>query len=63
MLFQTGIIYFLGAEGNEAHLNAPVSEDEASFAHPLFSPETPSSYYLAERLRKFGSWTPPGGFK
>ena len=40
-----------------------VSEDEAAFAHPLFSPETPSGYYLAKGLRKFGSWTPPGGFK
>ena len=54
----------LGSGSMEYELVEPlVSEDEASFAHPLFSPETPSGYYLAKGLRKFGSWTPPGGFK
>lgn len=54
----------LGSGSMEYELVEPlVSEDEAAFAHPLFSPETPSGYYLAKGLRKFGSWTPPGGFK
>jgi uncharacterized Fe-S center protein len=54
----------LGSGSMEYELVEPlVSEDEAAFAHPLFSPETPSGYYLAKGLRKFESWTPPGGFK
>jgi len=41
----------------------PVSDNEAAFAHHLFCPETPSGYYLAKGMEKFGGWTPPGGFK
>jgi uncharacterized Fe-S center protein len=60
----TNTCRLLGSGSMEYDLVEPlVSEDEASFAHPLFSPETPSGYYLAKGLSKFGSWTPPGGFK
>lgn len=54
----------LGSGSMDYELVEPlVSEDEAAFAHPLFSPETTSGHYLARGLKKFGSWTPPGGFK
>ena len=41
----------------------PVSGDEAKFAHHLFSPERPSGWYLGKAMEKFGTWTPPGGYK
>jgi hypothetical protein len=41
----------------------PVSEDEAGFCYPRFSPERPSGYYLAKGVEKFGSWIPPEGFR
>ena len=41
----------------------PASDNEAAFAHPMFSPETPSGHYLAKGMERFGGWTPPGGFK
>ncbi len=44
-------------------IEPPVSEDEAAFSHPLFTPETPSGYYLAKGMRKFGSWTPKVGYR
>jgi uncharacterized Fe-S center protein len=54
----------LGSGSKEYELVIPpVSDDEAAFCHPMFSPERPSGYYLAKGLEKFGSWTPPGGFK
>jgi hypothetical protein len=54
----------LGAGTKEYELIEPlVSEDEAAFCHPMFSPETPSGYYLSKGINKFGTWTPPGGYK
>lgn len=54
----------LGSGSKEYELVEPnVSEDEAAFSHPLLKPKTPSGYYLSKGMRKFGSWTPPGGFK
>jgi len=54
----------LGAGSKDYELVVPpVSDEEARFCHPMFSPETPSGHYLAKGLEKFGSWTPPGGFK
>ncbi|MCW4049928.1 MAG: DUF362 domain-containing protein [Candidatus Bathyarchaeota archaeon] len=53
----------LGSGSMDYELVEPlVSEDEAAFAHHLFTPETPSGYYLGKGLKKFGTWTPPGGF-
>ena len=31
--------------------------------HPMFSPEKTSGHYLAKGMKKFGTWTPPGGYK
>jgi hypothetical protein len=54
----------LGAGSKDYELVLPpVSDDEAAFSHPLFSPERPSGYYLAKGVKKFGSWHPPDGFK
>jgi len=54
----------LGAGSKEYELFAPpVSDEEARFCHPMFSPEHPSGHYLAKGLKKFGSWLPPGGFE
>lgn len=54
----------LGSGSKEYELVIPpVSDNEADFCHPIFSPERPSGYYLAKGMEKFGSWTPPGGFK
>ena len=39
-----------------------VSEDEAAFCYPAFTPEHPSGWYLAKGVAKFGSWVPEGGF-
>jgi hypothetical protein len=51
------------AGSKEYELLTPlVSEDESAFCHPWFSPEKPSSYYLAKGLKKVGTWVPPGGF-
>lgn len=56
--------HHLGIGSKEYELvEPPVSEDEAAFCHPLFSPERPSGYYLAKGLEKIGTWTPPGGYK
>ena len=44
-------------------IEPPVSEDEAAFVHPMFSPERTSGYYLSKGMKKFGTWTPPGGYK
>ena len=54
----------LGAGSKEYEIiEPPVAEDEALFVHPMFSPEKPSGQYLAKGLKKFGTWTPPGGYK
>lgn len=54
----------LGAGSKDYELVLPpVSDDEAAFSHPLFSPERPSGYYLAKGIKKFGSWHPPDGYK
>jgi len=44
-------------------IQPPVSDDEAAFCYPAFSPERPSGYYLAKGVAKFGTWIPEGGFK
>ncbi len=44
-------------------IEPPVSEDEAAYCFPAFSPEHPSGYYLAKGVAKFGTWIPDGGFK
>jgi uncharacterized Fe-S center protein len=41
----------------------PVSDNEAAFSHPHFTPERPSGHYLGKAITKFGGWTPPGGYK
>ena len=54
----------LGSGSKEYELlEPPVSEDETAFCHPMFTQETPSGYYLAKGMKKFGTWTPPGGYK
>jgi len=54
----------LGVGSKEYELVAPpVSDEEARFCFPRFSPERPSGYYLVKGIEKFGSWLPPGGFK
>jgi uncharacterized Fe-S center protein len=54
----------LGSGSKDYELEVPpVSEDEAAFCYPRFSPEHPSGYYLAKGVEKFGTWLPPGGFK
>ncbi|MCW4014019.1 MAG: DUF362 domain-containing protein [Candidatus Bathyarchaeota archaeon] len=54
----------LGSGSKDYELIEPaVSEDESEFAHPMFSPEKTSGYYLSKGMKKFGSWTPPGGYK
>jgi hypothetical protein len=44
-------------------IEPPVSDDEAAYCFPAFSPERPSGYYLAKGVAKFGTWIPDGGFK
>ena len=44
-------------------IEPPVSDDEAAYCFPAFSPERPSGYYLAKGVAKFGTWIPEGGFK
>jgi uncharacterized Fe-S center protein len=44
-------------------IEPPVSDDEAAFCFPAFSPERPSGYYLGKGVAKFGTWIPEGGFK
>ena len=44
-------------------IEPPVSDDEAAYCFPAFSPEHPSGYYLAKGVAKFGTWIPDGGFK
>jgi uncharacterized Fe-S center protein len=54
----------LGAGSKEYDLiEPPVSDDEAAFCHPMFTPETPSGHYLAKAMKKIGTWVPPGGYK
>jgi len=54
----------LGAGSKDYELVLPpVSDDEARFCFPRFSPERTSGYYLAKGVKKFGSWLPPSGFK
>ena len=54
----------LGSGSKDYELIEPmVSSDEAAFAHPMFSPEKTSGYYLGKVMDKFGGWTPPGGYK
>jgi hypothetical protein len=54
----------LGVGSKEYELVKPaVSDDEAAFCFPAFSPEKPSGWYLAKGVEKFGSWIPEGGFK
>jgi uncharacterized Fe-S center protein len=44
-------------------IEPPVSDDEAAYCFPAFSPKRPSGYYLAKGVAKFGTWIPEGGFK
>ena len=54
----------LGSGSKDYEIIRPeVSEDEAAFAHPSFSPERPSGYYLGKVMEKTNSWSPTGGFK
>jgi len=54
----------LGAGSKEYELvQPPVSDDEAAFCYPHFSPERPSGYYLGKGVEKFGGWVPEGGFR
>jgi uncharacterized Fe-S center protein len=54
----------LGAGSKEYELvQPPVSDDEAAFCYPRFSPEKPSGWYLAKAVEKFGSWIPEDGFR
>lgn len=54
----------LGAGSKEYELVMPaVSDDEAAFCYPAFSPERPSGHYLAKGVEKFGSWIPETGFR
>ena len=41
----------------------PVSDDDAKFCYPKFSPERPSGRYLAKGFERIGSILPEGGFK
>ena len=41
----------------------PVSDDEAAFCFPRFSPERPVGHYLAKGVEKFGTWLPEGGYR
>ena len=53
----------LGIVSMEYELIEPsLSEDEAAFCYPAFTPEHPSGWYLAKGVAKFGSWVPKGGF-
>jgi uncharacterized Fe-S center protein len=54
----------LGSGSKEYELIEPaLSEDETAFCHPMFTPEKPSGYYLSKGIDKFGTWTPPEGYK
>ena len=54
----------LGAGSKEYELIEPsLAEDEAAFCHPLFTPEKPIGYYLSKGMKRFGTWTPPEGYK
>ena len=54
----------LGAGLKDYELVTPeVSGDEAAFTHPLLKPENPAGKQLGEAMKRFGGWTPPGGFK
>ncbi len=54
----------LGAGSKDYELVTPeVSGDEAAFTHPLLKPENPAGKQLGEAMKRFGGWTPPGGFK
>lgn len=60
----TNVCSRLGSGSKDYELvEPPVSDDDSVFAHPLFSPEKPSGYYLGRNVEKHGSWTPDGGFK
>jgi hypothetical protein len=41
----------------------PVSDDDAKFCYPKFSPERPSGRYLAKGFERIESILPEGGFK
>jgi uncharacterized Fe-S center protein len=54
----------LGAGSKDYELVTPeVSGDEAAFTHPLLKPENPAGKQLGEAMKRFGGWTPLGGFK
>lgn len=53
----------LGSGSKEYELVLPpVSDIEADYCFPRFSPERPIGHYLAKGVKKFGTWIPEGGY-